>query len=45
MDDVAHPVCGNKDTELVLAKLLRRHKITGWRRHQEIRKAENGNSK
>jgi DNA mismatch endonuclease (patch repair protein) len=24
---------GNKDTELALAKLLRRHKITGWRRH------------
>ena len=27
---------GNKDTELVLAKLLRRHHITGWRRHQNI---------
>ena len=23
---------GNKDTELALAKLLRRHRITGWRR-------------
>jgi DNA mismatch endonuclease, patch repair protein len=28
---------GNKDTELVLAKLFREHKITGWRRHWEIR--------
>ena len=28
---------GNKDTELALAKLLRRHKITGWRRHVQIR--------
>jgi len=28
---------GNKDTELALAKLLRRNKITGWRRHFEIR--------
>jgi DNA mismatch endonuclease (patch repair protein) len=28
---------GNKDTELALAKLLRRHRITGWRRHVEIR--------
>jgi len=27
---------GNKDTELVLAKLLRVNKITGWRRHQNI---------
>ena len=24
--------CGNKDTEIVLAKLLRAHHITGWRR-------------
>ena len=24
---------GNRDTELVLAKLFRRHGITGWRRH------------
>ena len=23
---------GNKDTELALAKLLRRYRITGWRR-------------
>ena len=28
---------GNRDTELALAKLLRRHGITGWRRHVEIR--------
>jgi DNA mismatch endonuclease (patch repair protein) len=28
---------GNKDTELALAMLLRRHRITGWRRHVEIR--------
>jgi DNA mismatch endonuclease (patch repair protein) len=27
---------GNKDTELVLAKLFRRHGITGWRRNQRI---------
>ena len=27
---------GNKDTELALAKLFRRHKIIGWRRHQKI---------
>ena len=27
---------GNKDTEVTLAKLFRRHKITGWRRHQKI---------
>jgi len=25
---------GNKDTELALAKLLRRYRITGWRRNQ-----------
>lgn len=36
---------GNKDTELALAKLLRRHGITGWRRHFEIRKAESGKQK
>ena len=24
---------GNRDTEVALAKLLRRHRITGWRRH------------
>jgi DNA mismatch endonuclease (patch repair protein) len=28
---------GNKDTELVLAKLLRANQITGWRRHIQIR--------
>ncbi len=28
---------GNKDTELALAKLLKRHGIKGWRRHVEIR--------
>ncbi len=27
---------GNKDTELALAKLFRRNKITGWRRHQKV---------
>jgi DNA mismatch endonuclease (patch repair protein) len=27
---------GNKDTELALAKLFRRHKVTGWRRQLEI---------
>jgi DNA mismatch endonuclease, patch repair protein len=36
---------GNKDTEVALAKLLRRHKITGWRRHLEIRKAKSGKLK
>jgi DNA mismatch endonuclease (patch repair protein) len=28
---------GNKDTELALAKLLRAHGITGWRRQIEVR--------
>jgi DNA mismatch endonuclease (patch repair protein) len=28
---------GNKDTELALAKLFRRNKITGWRRQTEVR--------
>jgi DNA mismatch endonuclease (patch repair protein) len=28
---------GNRDTELALAKLLRAHKISGWRRHFQIR--------
>jgi DNA mismatch endonuclease (patch repair protein) len=28
---------GNKETELALAKLLRRYRITGWRRQVEIR--------
>jgi len=27
---------GNKDTELALMRLLRRHRITGWRRHQPV---------
>ena len=27
---------GNKDTELALAKILRRHGIKGWRRHIQI---------
>jgi len=27
---------GNKDTELALARLLRRHRIKGWRRHQAV---------
>jgi DNA mismatch endonuclease (patch repair protein) len=27
---------GNKATEIALVKLLRRHKITGWRRNQKI---------
>src|SRR5579872_6447209 len=27
---------GNKETEIALARLLRRHKITGWRRHHAI---------
>jgi DNA mismatch endonuclease, patch repair protein len=27
---------GNKDTEVALAKLFCRHKITGWRRHVQI---------
>ena len=36
---------GNKATELALIKLFRRHKITGWRRQIEIRKAESGKRK
>jgi DNA mismatch endonuclease (patch repair protein) len=28
---------GNRDTELALARLLRAHGITGWRRHVEVR--------
>lgn len=28
---------GNKATEVALAKLFRRHKITGWRRQVEVR--------
>ena len=27
---------GNKDTELALAKLFRKHRITGWRRGQPV---------
>ena len=27
---------GNKDTALALVKLLRRHRITGWRRNQPV---------
>ena len=27
---------GNKDTELALMRLLRRHRITGWRRNQTV---------
>ena len=27
---------GNRDTELALAKLLRAHKVTGWRRHTSV---------
>ncbi|HLP77467.1 MAG TPA: very short patch repair endonuclease [Candidatus Paceibacterota bacterium] len=36
---------GNKDTELALVKLFRERKITGWRRHFEIWKAESGKRK
>ena len=28
---------GNKETEITLVRLLRRHKISGWRRHALIR--------
>jgi DNA mismatch endonuclease (patch repair protein) len=27
---------GNKDTEVALAKIFRRHRITGWRRNKRI---------
>jgi DNA mismatch endonuclease (patch repair protein) len=27
---------GNKDTELALMRLFRRHGVTGWRRHQPV---------
>lgn len=27
---------GNRDTELAIVKLFRRHRITGWRRHQAL---------
>ena len=33
---------GNAATELALARLLRRNKITGWRRHVQVRIAEFG---
>lgn len=33
---------GNKETEMALAKLLRRHGIKGWRRHVQVRIAELG---
>ena len=28
---------GNKDTEVALAKLLRAHGVSGWRRQQQVR--------
>ena len=33
---------GNRDTELVLARLLRANHITGWRRHIQVRIANCG---
>jgi DNA mismatch endonuclease (patch repair protein) len=33
---------GNKDTEVVLAKLFRRNKITGWRKQLEVRIQKSG---
>ena|ERR1017187_571113 len=36
---------GNQATEVALAKLLRANKISGWRRHLEIRGAESGKRK
>src|SRR5476651_2568382 len=33
---------GNKDTEVVLARLLRANKISGWRRQQEVRIRKSG---
>lgn len=33
---------GNKDTELALIAVFRRERITGWRRHIQIRNAECG---
>jgi DNA mismatch endonuclease (patch repair protein) len=33
---------GNKDTELALARLLRRNKISGWRKQQEVRIQKSG---
>jgi DNA mismatch endonuclease (patch repair protein) len=36
--EVMSRICGrgNKDTEVALAKLFRRHQITGWRRNQKL---------
>jgi DNA mismatch endonuclease (patch repair protein) len=36
--EVMSRICGsgNKNTELALVNLFRRHKITGWRRHPTI---------
>jgi DNA mismatch endonuclease, patch repair protein len=36
---------GNKQTEIVLAKLLRRHHVTGWRRHIQIRGGAGGGAR
>jgi DNA mismatch endonuclease (patch repair protein) len=33
---------GNRDTELALARLLRRARLAGWRRHFQIRISESG---
>ena len=33
---------GNKDTELALIRVFRAHRITGWRRHVQIRNSEFG---
>jgi len=33
---------GNRDTELALASLFRRHTITGWRKQVQVRIAERG---
>jgi DNA mismatch endonuclease, patch repair protein len=33
---------GNKDTEIALAKLFRRNKITGWRKQIEVRIQKSG---
>src|ERR1700691_3490752 len=27
---------GNKDTELAMVRLFKKHRITGWRRHQQL---------
>jgi DNA mismatch endonuclease (patch repair protein) len=38
LSDVMSRICsrGSRDTELALAKLLRRHGINGWRRNQNV---------